>query len=210
MPRKKKTRLTDIPPQTWLALPELQALHALNRRCFAALVEATRANAAPKPTAAIELLRAFANANALDAAAAERAGRCPVILVYLHFQEGDWWERIAGQQTPSERLNGPSPLFLADAAAPLLGQVLMEAWSIGRRMPQVARLLFGMSPAVVQAITQLSMRDIERVAHEHACALRPRWEDNRIFWTRLFGGRHGGGPRALDRCSPALSRAPRK
>ncbi len=195
MPRKKKKRLADIPPQTWPALPELQALRALNSRCFAALAQAACASGVGTPTAAVELLHSFAGT--LDALAAERAGRCPVLLVYLHFQEGDWWGRIAEHQTPAARLNGPPPLFAADAAAPLLREILMEAWSLSRRMPQAARLLFGMSPTVVQVLTQLSMREIETVVHEHACALRPRWEDSRSFWAGLLRAVTGADPEAL-------------
>jgi hypothetical protein len=107
------------------------------------------------------------------------------LLLDFNFQRPEWWNRVKRGDAGTLGAGGPGALFAVDRAAPLLREILLEAWSIGRYMPRAASLLFGMAPPVSTAIASLSAPEVNRVVIEHAQCLRPRWEESRIFWTRL-------------------------
>lgn len=52
--------------------------------------------------------------------------------------------------------------------------------------PRAARLVFGMAPAVVEAITGLAASEIDSVVLKHAAHLQLRWADNPVFWRNLL------------------------
>jgi hypothetical protein len=180
----KGTSPVALAPTVWGGLPMLQTVRQLNERCFALLASAARSDSAAGDCQAVfgtpELWAQ------VDARAYERAGRCPVLLVDLNFQHPEWWNRIRNGVPPPMSLNGSRPLVSHEAAAPLLHEILMQAWSLARAQPRTASLLFGMAPPVTEVFTHLSTQDIDRVVTEHAQNLRPRWEDRRTFWTRLL------------------------
>jgi len=132
----------------------------------------------------------------LDYRACQRAGRCPVLLVNLRFQDGGWWDRIAKEPT-APQLNAPAALFAQEHAAPLLREILMEACSVSRSMPSAASFLFGMSPLATQAISRLTMHDIERIVTQNARHLRPRWENSGTFWPQLLRAATGTDNEAM-------------
>ena len=143
---------------------------------------------------AVEVLQQFAGR--LDYRACERAGRCPVLLMQLRFQDGGWWDRIAEEPT-APQLNAPAALFAQEDAAPLLREILMEAWSVSRTMPRAASFLFGLAPRVTQAISRLAIQDIERIVAQNARHLRPRWEHSHAFWPRLLRAATGTDNEAM-------------
>jgi hypothetical protein len=113
-------------------------------------------------------------------------GRCPILLVDLNFQQPEWWESIAHGTQKSNSVNDPRAVFTVEEATPLLHEILIEAWSISRTLPRVVSLLFGMAPPVPNTIAQLSVKQIDRIAIEHANYLRPRREGRRAFWRQLL------------------------
>ena len=180
-------------PNRWAGVRMLQTAHRLNERCFSLLAEAVRTGGASIELHAMYGLRELWAQ--VDARVCERAGRCPVLLLDLNFQRVDWWRRIGDGR--ASNFNGPCPFFSDGHATPLLREILMESWSIGRSMPHVARLIFGMQPRVSSAIADLSVPELDQVAVVHARYLRPRWEESCAFWQRLLLAAIGADDEAL-------------
>jgi hypothetical protein len=195
MHKEKGSRRTALTPIRWAGLPMLQTAHRLNEWCFALLAETVKNQGASTAYSAVYGLKELWAQ--VDARACERAGRCPVLLLDLNFQRPDWWRRVRRGETGPLRAGRPSALFNADRAAPLLREILMESWSIGRSMPSAASLLFGMAAPVNTEIAGLSAPDVDRVVLEYTGCLRPRWEESRTFWKRLLEAAVGADEEAL-------------
>ena len=133
----------------------------------------------------------------IDSRACERAASCPIVLLDLNFQHHDWWRAFATRNSEIDSIKSQRAHFAPERAEPLLREILMEAWSMGRSMPHAASLIFGMSPPVTAAIAGLSAPDIDRVVIERLGELRPRWENNRIFWRSLLQAAVGTDDDAL-------------
>ncbi len=188
-------RRAAMSPNRWAGVRMLETAHRLNERCISLLAETVRIGGASVELNAMYGLRELWAQ--VDARACERAGRCPVLLLDLNFQRKEWWMQVGHGDARAPSVNGPSALFTEEHATPLLREILMESWSIGRSMPHVARLIFGMEPRVSSAIADLSVPELDRAAVLYARYLRPRWEESRVFWQRLLLGAIGADDEAL-------------
>jgi hypothetical protein len=188
-------RRAAMSPNRWAGVMMLQTAHRLNERCVTLLAETVRAGSASIGLHAMYGLRELWAQ--VDARACERAGRCPVLLLDLNFQRKEWWRQVGHGDARAPSVNGPAALFTEEHATPLLREILMESWSIGRSMPHVARLIFGMEPRVSSAIADLSVPELDRAAVLYARYLRPRWEESRVFWQRLLLAAIGADDEAL-------------
>jgi hypothetical protein len=182
--RKKKPHPT-IEPQCWEGRDTLSTVHQLNKRSFALLA------GQPHEDAMLESLWAQ-----VDERACERAGRCPVLLLDLHFQRRDWWQRASRRSAdslPSDNQYSPE----IERAASLLCEILIDAWTIGRTMPRALNLIFGMTPPVLTMILQMGPPELERIAVEEAPRLKARWPESRSFWKGLLQAAIGTDDQAL-------------
>jgi hypothetical protein len=182
--RKKKPHPT-IEPQRWEGRDTLSTVHQLNRRSFALLA------GQPHEDAMLESLWAQ-----VDERVCERAGRCPVLLLDLHFQRRDWWQRASqrgADSSPSDNQYSPE----IERAASLLCEILIDAWTIGRTMPRALNLVFGMTPPVLTMILQMGPPELERIAVEEAPRLKARWPESRSFWKGLLQAAIGTDDQAL-------------
>jgi hypothetical protein len=173
----------------------LQTAHRLNERCFSLLSDAVRTGDASIELHAMFSLRELWGR--ADARVCERAARCPVLLLDLNFQRADWWGRVSRDDGRASSTSGPSAPFIVERVAPLLREILMEAWSISRSLPHAASLIFGMEPRVSAAIADLSVPVLDQVAAAYARSLRPRWEESHAFWQRLLMAAIGADDEAL-------------
>src|ERR1700722_14651728 len=111
----------------------LQTAHRLNKRCAALLAETSRIRSISNPRSAVYgPLCLWAR---VDARACERAACCPIVLLDLNFQRHDWWKGMADGNCRTSPGNSSSAHFAAERAEPILREILMEAWRIGRWMP---------------------------------------------------------------------------
>jgi hypothetical protein len=182
--KKNVLRRTALTPTRWAGVRMLETAHRLNGRCFALLAESAR-----RETAGIECHAVYGLKELwaqVDARACERAGSCPVLLLNLNLQRPASWSNVHSGKAVGPRVIRPSTLFTTEQVAPLLREIVLEAWSIARCMPSAANLLFGMAPQVTKALASLSVPDVDRVVVEHAQSLRPRWERSRPFWKHLL------------------------
>jgi hypothetical protein len=191
--RKGKPRI-PLPAPLWAGLPLLDITRRVNRLGFDLLLQISANEDARRNCAAVfDHLGLWAQ---IDARACERAARCPFLLMDLHFLRVEWWQ-LAGLGGAPLQLNAPRPLFTDVEGAPILREILAEAWRMARSTPRAASLLFGMAPAVSEAIAKLSVPDVDRIVSEHAKHLRPRWEESRTFWSRLLQAAIGTDDDAL-------------
>jgi len=115
-----------------------------------------------------------------------RAARCPLVLFDFNFQRGWWWRRVASARAPGGSRQATGSGFHTDEAIPLARDLLMEAWSASRFAPPIASLVFGMAPEVTTLIARLSPCDLDRVVVNETREMRPRWENQPMFWKDLF------------------------
>jgi hypothetical protein len=194
MREKKVLRRTALTPNRWSGVRVLETAHRLNARCFALLAETARVQ-----SAGIECNAVYAPQELwaqVDARVCERAGRCPVLLLDLNFERVDW-DRIRPSDSVIPRARGLHALFTVEQAAPLLREILMEAWSLARSMPSAASLLFGMAPPITKTIASLSVPEVDQLVVDYAGSLRPRWEESRPFWKHLLEAGIGTSDEAL-------------
>lgn len=182
-------------PTGWAGLQAIATVHRLNARCFTTLAEVVQSG-----SASIERSPIYRNAELwrqMDQMASERAGRCPVLLINLNFDRLDWWKRVSEKRVAVPGPAASSELIDEAQATPLLREILMEVWHLGRSMPRAANLLFGMAPGVSEQISELTVRQVDQIAVDYARNLRPRWEENAVFWKNLLQAAIGTDDEAL-------------
>jgi hypothetical protein len=176
--KKKSSPRPTIEPQRWAGESALGRVHHFNERGLALMAETAHKD---EPLAALW--------RQTDARALKRAARCPVLLVGLHFQRPDQWQRMAQKRGTHEAQPTPS--------SALLREILLEAWTLGRTMPRALNLLFGMASEVTATIVQLAAPDLDRIAIEQARHLKPRWPESHRFWIGLLDAAIGTDDQAL-------------
>ena len=177
--KKKKPRRPTIEPQRWEGESALGRVHRFNERGLNLMAEAALKD---EPLAAL-----WAQ---VEPRALKRAARCPVLLIGLHFQHPERWQRIAQKRG--------APKAQPTLSSALLREILLEAWTLARTMPRALNLLFGMASPVIATIGQLSAADIDRIALEEARHLKLRWLESRTFWKGLLEAAIGTDNKALS------------
>ena len=184
MHKKGKSPLMGMPPHRWTGGRVLETARRLNEKCVALVAQTVQANATCSSDSGIFGIQDLWAQ--VDARVCERAARCPVLLMDLNFRRPDWWSRLGrGGESPLAHC-APGMLFSQETVAPLLREILIEAWSFARSMPHAAGFIFGMAPTVSAVIANLSVTDIDQVAASQLPQLRPRWEHSQTFWRRLL------------------------
>lgn len=173
MHKDRESKRRVLLPTGWPSIRMMPTVHRLNEQCFSLLAEGARTDRAATICNGVyghsELW------TRVDARACAFAGKFPVLLLDLKFQRSDWWGRVVHRERYLDSLNGVHELFAADRLAPLLREILVEAWGMARSKPHAANLLFGMMPSVCELVSGLSAADIDRIVVQHARALRPRF-----------------------------------
>jgi hypothetical protein len=156
----------------------------LNERGLALLTKAAQALDAAKPqTPCKEILPLWARASE---STLSRAACCPMVLLDFNFQRLAWWTRVINAEAPGESRQLRLSTFHTDEAIFLARDLLLEAWSAARTLSPVSSLVFGMAPEVATLIARLSPRDMDRLVTQEIQELRPRWENQPMFWKELF------------------------
>jgi hypothetical protein len=176
--KKNKPSRPTIEPQRWVGEYALTKVHHFNERGLTLMAESAQSD---EPLAALW--------RQADERTLKRAARCPVLLVGLYFHRPDQWQRMTQRRG--------TPVATSAPAAPLLREILLEAWTLGRTTPRALNLLFGMASPVAATIVQLAAPDIDRIAIEEARHLKPRWPESRSFWKGLLHAAIGTDDQAL-------------
>lgn len=190
MHRQNSPCAAECTAPRWAGVRVLEIAHRLNDQCIAMLAHMAASQATTidcNPVTRLSELWTQVNASARVLAA-----RCPVLLVDLNFNSADWWNRAAQRSAGGTCSMLPHSFFPEAWASAMLREVLIEAWSAARSMPYAVSLIFGMTSSVCATIANLKIPDIDRIALDHACDLRPRWSDNAHFWRGLLNASIAG------------------
>jgi hypothetical protein len=185
-----------LQPYEWVSMRSVEVARRLNLRCLALIARV--ANMAD-PACELEIVRRHRELwGRFDGRACQRAARVPIVLLDCHFSEVEWWNRVMATGRPPAGTHLRSPYFSADAAAPLLREILVEGRTIAISEPRAASLILGAPSGVVSAIASLTSTNIDE--HSASCAneLRPRWEDKIVFWKNLLDAAVGDADGALS------------
>lgn len=182
-------------PGGWSGLGAVAALRRLNARCIAVLAEIARVGGTLDRSA---IYRDADLWGQMDERASERAGSCPVLLLNLNFEDLDWWKRVCTEEAIPSVPHALAPLFTEAQACALLREILMEVWRLGGSLPGAANLAFGLAPGVSAEVAKLSVPQVERITLEQCGGLRPRWEQNAVFWSNLLEAAVGHDDEALS------------
>jgi hypothetical protein len=110
-----------------------------------------------------------------DTGVRARLSRCPVLLV------------DAGRMVSSTKDDTPTAesIFSREAAVGLARMTLVLVWSMARTDGNAARVVLGLSVAELTRIGGLRLGDLDALAEDGGCSIRPRWIDRPELWQRL-------------------------
>jgi hypothetical protein len=159
----------------------MRPLQEVNEHCLTMLVQAARA---PRPETFGLVIQLGDLLRGITPEIRARAARKAFLLVDLEFANGFWWHSLRSHQTrgASSMWRGSFPRA---GAIQLTRATLTLAWHVLRADEQ-ARCLLGVTPAVAEVITGLSLAELDRIAERSFHHARPRWEDRPAVWRQLL------------------------
>jgi len=175
----------------------LDSLAALNEEALELIAE----EAARDPPTVPPLLRELqAPLRALDAAARQRAARCPYLLLDAGFASGARWSREERERQVHDGNAGvPAPFFTVQRAPRVLRLVLTFGWHLARSERTAARLLLGMSEGCAERLGACTLPQVEALAQAQLHWLRPRWPEYPRAWQELLAAACAAEPARLER-----------
>ena len=181
---EESPNLKPLQSNCWSGGVLLETVRRLNERGLALLTKVAQASEAMDGFASWkEILPLWTHPSERTLG---RAARCPMVLLDFNFQRVAWWRRVVNAHAPGGSRQATGSGFHTDEAIPLARDLLLEAWSASRSESPIASLVFGMAPEVTALIARLSPCDVDRVVVNEAQEMRPRWENQPLFWKDLF------------------------
>jgi hypothetical protein len=176
-------------PVRWGSARSIEIAQSLNERCLQWLAHAAKSESA----AALDMLRCNLDLwMAFDSRACTRAARLPIVVLDCNFTRADWWTSVLELGVRPVRSDGSQACFIAKEAGVVLREILTEARTIAVAEPRAAHLIFGAQSTAIRLLARMSLADIDRIAAEYACELRPRWAERTKFWRNLLSAAISG------------------
>lgn len=123
---------------------------------------------------------------AMDTSAVRRISRTPFVLLDIGFQDNVWWSEVAHRQGREPGPSVASGRLPSDLSGDLMYETLMFCWQMVGANRTVAQTSFGMSPSVVDLISELTPQDVRGIAGRQSSAVQIRWDTNIRFWQELL------------------------
>lgn len=185
---------------TWLDDDALRPLSEINLRCIQLLAAQAAATAGGRGNGlvAMELRPLW---QGLDERALQRLASCPYALVDVGFNDPERWRGVQQGAVHDLPRAASCACFEPVGAQVLLRQVLMYGWHLARAHRQLARVVFGMTPAVAASVAAISLQELERIAERYAHWLRPRWDSRPQLWKQLLIGAGEAGGFAMQQAT---------
>jgi hypothetical protein len=196
---ESRSRSTNaMAPHRWRSARILESVCQVNEHLVSALIELAASGTASTLIVSqnADVLRRF------DVSARRRVARIPVLLLDLHFQDGDWWSlagRTSGDHRATRAVASDLPMH---NAAELTRESLIVAWLAAQHARQSTTLLFGMSDAAANCLGELTPQQLNLVAERSSHELSIRWQSKPEFWRRLLVAGQSGS--ANDLCEAHL------
>jgi hypothetical protein len=123
----------------------------------------------------------------LDATRREDLARCPFALIDAALHEAPRCSQV-DRAEPHQGELPFSPILLQTRLDHLAHAAWLLAWHLVRTDVIAARLVFAMDSASTSLMTQVTLTDIRRIAHEQVRngRVRPRWHNQPDIWSRLM------------------------
>jgi hypothetical protein len=104
-------------------------------------------------------------------------------LYSLGFEDQQFWRSALRLESRSlcERYGAGS----ADARSAFIELALLHAWHVAVSQPIAARVVYGMSPPLMEIVGQAPLWQLRRIALAYPELLLPRWPLNPCFWPEL-------------------------
>jgi hypothetical protein len=122
----------------------------------------------------------------IDPAAQQRLCEgLPYALFELRFDDGGFWE---SQIAAAGGVQDAQPALIADERIVAFTRTaIMLAWHLAQTRAHGARLMFGMAPATIAALTSLPVAIFDGLARRVAPALTARFGSRARFWLQFEG-----------------------
>ena len=180
----------------WLAGGVLDPLAEINGQCIDLLC-----GMADRDAAALPILGELAPLwRALSDEGRRRLADCPYLLVDAGFSDEARWRRLQQRAVADQPRELRAGCFAGERAAGFGRRVLVYGWHLARAHRSVARIVLGMSPACMDRIATLSLRELESVCELHPGWVRPRWELRPLVWRQMLAA-------AVNADAPAMQQA---
>lgn len=117
-------------------------------------------------------------------------------LYSLGFEEQDFWRSAlrAGEQPIDARYGVLSAAVVQTAFCEV---ALLHAWHVAVAQPFAARVVYGMSNAVIECMALAQLWQLKRIAADYPGLLMPRWPTNPCFWPDMIKFARAGDWRRL-------------
>lgn len=161
----------------------LRTIQELNERGLLALKELARTQPVRLPRYLQEIGPTLKR---LDEGAIGQVAHQPFLLMDFAFSRPAVLRELLVRSPARLRFPAPAGLLPTAEAIALSRGALLLAQSVCRYHPAHGRLLLGLDPSLHEAIAQLRLPDLERVAEENPHLLRLRWDENGEFWRVLL------------------------
>jgi hypothetical protein len=180
----------------WLAGGVLDPLVEINAQCIDLL-----RGMAGRDRAALPILGDLAPLwRALPQDGRRRLADCPYLLVDAGFGDEARWRLLQQRAVNDQPRELRAVCFAGERAVGFSRRVLMYGWHLARAHRSVARIVLGMSPACLDRIATLSLRELEGVCEQHPGWVRPRWESQPLIWRQMLAA-------AVSADAPAMQQA---
>jgi len=173
--RRQPEKLLEHP--VWTGKPILTRLKLLNEKSLCAVATAMQVDEELHSALRHEVLW-----RKMSQPACKRMAGTPVLLVDFHLRNTEWWNWIAERGPRPFRVPEPRHAALFRNATALVREILIEICFVSLASPAAARLLFGMSPTVIEIAASLSGMQMDKIVGTFGDQMQLRWADNRVFW----------------------------
>lgn len=186
LPQAKRPLCVELPhkaPSNAPPWPKVRETAEVNARCIDMLVQTARSEKGRSIALVSELSELL---RSLDATMVERAARQTFLLVDMEFGNGSLWHPSRIHANRCVRTPVSTGAFPRRAAIQLARHTLQHACNSLWTNPFTAPVLLGMTPPVAELIGNLTLEEIDRIAHKRFRQVRPRWDDQPALWRQLL------------------------
>jgi hypothetical protein len=106
-------------------------------------------------------------------------------LYSVGFEDAEFWRATlrVDAQPIDDRYGALSAAVVQSSFCEL---ALLHAWHVAVSRPIAARVIYGMSPPVIERMSHARLWQLRRIAIDHPGLLMPRWPANPCFWPEII------------------------
>lgn len=129
--------------------------------------------------------------------AVRRLAAAPFSLFDAGFASSPRWLELRAPGVSDAGRRVEPAYFESAAARSITRRMLVYGWHLARSRPRAACLVFGATLPVVESLAACSLSALEAAAERNGDALRPRWQQQHLFWRELLTAASAGAEQRL-------------